>query len=440
MKFKNKLSLLTSVFSLVLVGATTHADDEQVAMKRSYDFIMNSANPSEEMQKYIQQLKSIYARAELRVEQFDHAMAKTDQPIDLMNSPEYRRVSTMHLIRERAEDKIAFVYDQLKQDVSTQNFADASRMKADQVLRTLESELDSSNTADQLIFADLKSKLSSDSGFTSHPRDFTPEEFSQTHADFLATAQLEENQQSPLSKEIKTTDRDLKKIEFAAPANLMARIGPSAGAGGSISGREFPKGTWALTYDDGPHPSYTMQDVANLRANGAKATFFWLARNTGLYPGVIRGVQNAGFPVEDHSWNHPSLNSPKNLASMHTTLQHEIVDSANTEAAQYGVRPRYFRCPYGAGINSPAVRQLIAQQGMVNVFWNVDSLDWQDHNPASIVARVQKQMAAQGRGIILFHDIHPQSVTASAQLMVAQRGRVSWVTIPEGVDRANGGR
>ena len=440
MKFANKFLLFTSAFSLVLVGATTNADDSTVAMKRSYDFIMNSADPSFEMQKYVQQLKAIYVRAELRVEEFDHAVAQATKPIDLMNSPEYRKVSAMHLIRERAEDKIAFVYDQLKQEVATSNFSDGSRIKADQVLRALEAELDSSDTNDQMIFADLKAKLSSESGFTSQPREFTQAEFAQTHADFVAAGQAADEELTPLSKEIRVTEENLKKIEFSAPANLMARIGPSAGAGGSISGFEFPRGTWALTYDDGPHPTYTMQDVANVRANGAKATFFWLAKNTGLYPGVIRGVQAAGFPVEDHSWNHPSLNSPKSLASMHTTLQHEIVDSSNTEAAQYGVRPKYFRCPYGAGINSPAVRQLIAQQGMVNVFWNVDSLDWQDHNPASIVARVQRQMGAQGRGIILFHDIHPQSVTASAQLMRAEHGKVNWVTIPEGVGLANGGR
>jgi peptidoglycan/xylan/chitin deacetylase (PgdA/CDA1 family) len=49
-------------------------------------------------------------------------------------------------------------------------------------------------------------------------------------------------------------------------------------------------------------------------------------------------------------------------------------------------------------------------------FWRVDSLDWQDHNPESIRDRVVTQMNAVKKGIILFHDIHPQSA-AAAKLM-----------------------
>ena len=49
--------------------------------------------------------------------------------------------------------------------------------------------------------------------------------------------------------------------------------------------------------------------------------------------------------------------------------------------------------------------------------WNVDSLDWRDKNPQTIYNRVAKQMRAQSGGVILFHDIHSQSVKASQILM-----------------------
>jgi peptidoglycan/xylan/chitin deacetylase (PgdA/CDA1 family) len=60
---------------------------------------------------------------------------------------------------------------------------------------------------------------------------------------------------------------------------------------------------------------------------------------------------------------------------------------------------------------------MIAAQGMVHVFWNVDSLDWQDKNPPKIINRVNMQMNARGRGVVLFHDIHPTTVTATKTLM-----------------------
>ena len=454
MKIPALLFQFTASVVALLAVATTQAKtetdtvDKSDAMQRSYDFIMSSNDPVSEMQKFMHQLKSIYARAELRLQQFDETVNKaqaSDEPLNLLALPEYRKVQVMHSVRDLAEDKMEYVYQHLQNEVQTSNLSDPQRLKSDAVLRVVESEFNSIAVSDRLIFKDLKTRLESDSGLAPTQQDqFTQVEFNEAHLHLVAQARAEEaHAHDALARDIKMTEEALKKAEPVPPKeqakdwmNLSMQIAP----GGTITGNEFPVGTWAMTYDDGPHPTYTMQDVANLRANGGKATFFWLAKNTGLYPGVIRGVQAAGFPVEDHSWSHPILNSPSSLAKMHTSLQHEIVDSSNVQARQYGVKPRFFRCPYGAGINSPAIRQLLAQQGMINVFWNVDSLDWQDHNPASIVSRVQKQMARQRRGIILFHDIHPQSVAASSQLMRSVRGTVNWVTIPGIVDGMNGRR
>ena len=81
---------------------------------------------------------------------------------------------------------------------------------------------------------------------------------------------------------------------------------------------------------------------------------------------------------------------------------------------------------------------------MLHVFWNVDTLDWQDKDPASILARAKKQMQANGHGVILFHDIHPQSVEASKKLLEWSKtlkgtsDEIRWVTLPEIVDEMNG--
>jgi uncharacterized caspase-like protein len=44
--------------------------------------------------------------------------------------------------------------------------------------------------------------------------------------------------------------------------------------------------------------------------------------------------------------------------------------------------------------------------------WNIDSLDWADPVPSSIADRVLHQVEKEGRGIILFHDIHERTVKA----------------------------
>lgn len=219
-----------------------------------------------------------------------------------------------------------------------------------------------------------------------------------------------------------------------ATSGYVVGSGPS----GMMSGNSFRSGRWALTFDDGPHASYTKQVLANLQKAGLKATFFWLAQNVRSNANIVAQVQAAGMDVADHSYSHPQL--PKLGAA---GLQREIVQSARDEAAVYGIHPKLFRCPYGAcGPQNSLVRQMIANEGMLSVIWNIDSLDWQDKNPASVYARVKKQMAVQKKGIILFHDIHPQSVAASKMLMadfVAGRktGQYRTLTIQEAMDESN---
>jgi peptidoglycan/xylan/chitin deacetylase (PgdA/CDA1 family) len=85
--------------------------------------------------------------------------------------------------------------------------------------------------------------------------------------------------------------------------------------------------------------------------------------------------------------------------------------------------PEFFRSPYGA--RTARTMNIISNtivgdandstqvDKLYHVLWTVDSLDWQDPNPESIAKRVFDQLATYGdRGIILFHDIHPQTVNA----------------------------
>lgn len=233
----------------------------------------------------------------------------------------------------------------------------------------------------------------------------------------------------------------LASLDFdRAPPARSTQIHPSAGPEGTISGDQFPLNTWALTYDDGPHAKYTPMVFANLAAAHKHASFMWLVQCLMENNHMPDLAHAAGMSTNDHSWTHA------NLAKAATaSLTKEITQSSQKDSQFYGARPRFFRLPYGAGLNSKPARTLIAQNGMIHVFWNVDSLDWQDKEPTSILARVKKQMLLEKKGIILFHDIHPQSVEGSKLVLDwsatldgthdAQR----WVTIPEIVDELNSG-
>lgn len=209
---------------------------------------------------------------------------------------------------------------------------------------------------------------------------------------------------------------------------------PGTGAEGNLTGREFPAKMWAITYDDGP-ARQTTQILDELLSRQLKATFFWLSKNAPAYEkSSVARAKKEGHGLANHSATHQQLTK---LGA--AGLDKEIVDSTKTLQRIYGQSLEFFRLPYGSGVNNSAIRDRIAKAGMIHVYWNVDTLDWQDRNPDTLYNRTMKQIARQGRGVILFHDIHSQTVIASRRMMDdlrSQGARV--VTMAEAVSVING--
>lgn len=222
-------------------------------------------------------------------------------------------------------------------------------------------------------------------------------------------------------------------------------IEPSVQSNGSINGSEFPAGTWAMTIDDGPlrHDKkgpVTESITQTLNSYQISATFFWLARQVLTFPDIVNWVNGFGHSLQTHSYTHKNLSRAADK-----TLSEEVDLATEVESQAYGKRPRFFRLPYGAGINSRRTRAAIARAGLIHVSWNVDSNDWADHNPASSSQRVLRQMSVAARqgtgGVILYHDIQ-QFTPDSIRILLSQLSRSSlrWVTIPQIVDELNRGR
>jgi peptidoglycan/xylan/chitin deacetylase (PgdA/CDA1 family) len=216
-------------------------------------------------------------------------------------------------------------------------------------------------------------------------------------------------------QEVKDLSKDIKKfISEIGRGTSSDEIVPSTGPSGNISGRTFPHNTWSLTYDDGPGKSTTDQILKNLVDRKMPATFFMLAKQVEAYPAAALRLKDAGMDLASHSYTHAQLTKVGTVQ-----LEREIGTSKRVIESKLDTQVKLFRLPYGAGVSAGNVRAKIAEHGMVHVFWNVDTLDWQDKNPQSIMTRTLKQMQASPKnsGIVLFHDIHSQSVIASTLLM-----------------------
>ncbi|GHH59633.1 MULTISPECIES: polysaccharide deacetylase family protein [Gammaproteobacteria] len=188
-----------------------------------------------------------------------------------------------------------------------------------------------------------------------------------------------------------------------------------------IFGRDLPPKTVALTFDDGPHGAYTDEIVAILKRYDVPGAFFEVGRNLGRLDAdgkprlaplakVSRGLMEEGYAVGNHSLTHAQLSKTTGAA-----LRSQVLDADTLLRAVDDKRAPLFRFPYGAR-NAEGL-QVLKEAGLKSVMWNIDSLDWADPVPDSIVQRVLGQVAKEQRGIILFHDIHDRAVKALPQIL-----------------------
>src|SRR5215216_354912 len=97
----------------------------------------------------------------------------------------------------------------------------------------------------------------------------------------------------------------------------------------------------ALTFDDGPDPTWTPRIAASLRRLGVPATFFVVGEHVVRYPGVVAELLSDGFELGNHTFQHADLSG---APGWERDLQVSMTDTAIAGAA--GVRPRFFRPPY----------------------------------------------------------------------------------------------
>jgi peptidoglycan-N-acetylglucosamine deacetylase len=163
----------------------------------------------------------------------------------------------------------------------------------------------------------------------------------------------------------------------------------------------------ALTFDM-EHPSRRDNDdhapgrlLDVLRRRDARATFFVQGRWARSHPDVARRVLDEGHLVGSHSHFH----APMPLLT-HDGVRADLHRAREALLEVVGCDPRpWFRCPFGAGHDDPAVLSVLADEGYRDIHWDVDGFDWQEGRTAcdieqSVVSGVE---ASPGDPIVLLH-------------------------------------
>ena len=157
--------------------------------------------------------------------------------------------------------------------------------------------------------------------------------------------------------------------------------------------QDFPE--VALTFDDGPNPTYTSQILAILQNYHVHATFFTVGWQIKAYPTLEQQEADQGNLVENHSWSHANFNT---LTAESMNWQLTTTNDAVHKTTH--IWPTLFRPPYGA-YNSTLLN-IATSLNLTTVTWNVDPRDWALPGTDAIISRVLSQ--TQNGSIILMHD------------------------------------
>lgn len=153
----------------------------------------------------------------------------------------------------------------------------------------------------------------------------------------------------------------------------------------------------ALTFDDGPDPTYTPKVLHLLDEYHDHGTFFVIGRKVEQFPNITREIYEFGNEIGNHTYTHSHL---RHMTA--EVLRKEMSQTATAIRDATGQSPSCFRPPRGF-YNDLSVRT--AHQAGYSVIlwsWDEDSRDWETPGVQKIVQTVIDHL--HPGDIILLHD------------------------------------
>lgn len=157
----------------------------------------------------------------------------------------------------------------------------------------------------------------------------------------------------------------------------------------------------ALTFDDGPHATYTPRILDLLKQYDAVATFFCTGKQAAENPELIRRIITEGHAIGNHSYSHtgtfPLFSKRKMLADVKAASQ--LLEQL------CGEKISMFRPPFG--VTNPTIAWVVKQMHYQTIGWNIRSFDTQAGNRNKVYKRITRRICPGS--VLLLHDTLPQS-------------------------------
>jgi cellulose synthase/poly-beta-1,6-N-acetylglucosamine synthase-like glycosyltransferase/peptidoglycan/xylan/chitin deacetylase (PgdA/CDA1 family) len=204
--------------------------------------------------------------------------------------------------------------------------------------------------------------------------------------------------------------------------------------GGQATTVSVPDKTIALTFDDGPNPTWTPQVLKILQKYDVPGTFFLVGSMVSRYPGIVDDLVDQGNEVGIHTFTHVDLSYQSDAR-----VTREIEQTQLALAGAAGITTTLFRAPYSSETDaidnySWPVYEKLGEDGYTSVFIDTDSDDWKRPGVSKIIKWATPE---DGEGAsVLFHDAggeRSQTIKALPQYIEKMKAKGYTFTTISGV-------
>ncbi|MFD8721914.1 bifunctional polysaccharide deacetylase/glycosyltransferase family 2 protein [Streptomyces sp. NPDC059629] len=209
--------------------------------------------------------------------------------------------------------------------------------------------------------------------------------------------------------------------------------------GGQATTVSVPSKTIALTFDDGPNPTWTPQVLRILDQYDVPGTFFLVGSMVSRYPSIVKSMVEQGNEVGIHTFTHVDLSYQSDAR-----INREMQQTQLALAGAAGITTTLFRAPYSSETDaidnySWPVYEKLGKEGYTSVFVDTDSDDWKKPGVSKIIkwATPKKNKGAS----VLFHDAggeRSQTIKALPQYIKKMKAKgYTFTTISGVVEKRN---
>ena len=180
---------------------------------------------------------------------------------------------------------------------------------------------------------------------------------------------------------------------FALTVHIGGSTVDAGWFGGGITHGNRASHDVALTFDDGPNVTTTIELMNLLDRAKVRATFFIVGKALDREPGIARMLIAHGHLLANHSYEHDQWR----------WLDPTYPELARTQRAfqRNGLAcPAWYRPPHGQ--RTPFVARAVSSHHMRMAMWDVSATDWATTDAHRIAQRVLS--GVRGGSIILLHD------------------------------------